>query len=304
MNQTQNHKSGYVALIGRPNAGKSTLLNRILETKLVAVTPRPQTTRNRIFGIYDREHSQIIFQDTPGLLEADDAMHEFMMREAERALEDADLSVWLVDSIKGVTAREQVIAKKVLENYSAPLLVVFNKIDKVTPEKLTGLQDELQGIFLESTANILYISALLGDGVDELLEEIHKYLPTGPKFYPSEQLSDRTTRFFVEELIREQAFYHLRDEIPYSLAVKVESMKEQENGVTAIQAVLHVERDSQKGILVGKKGSMIKTIGTAARQEIEEFLHTKVYLELFVKVSKKWRKRKERLEEFGYTEEK
>ncbi|MGC9327997.1 MAG: GTPase Era [Candidatus Hinthialibacter sp.] len=296
------HKSGYVALIGRPNAGKSTLLNQILQTKLVAVTPRPQTTRHRIFGVYDCQDAQIVFQDTPGLLQPDDAMHEFMMREANRALADADLAVWLIDGVKGVTKRENAIASKVLDGAPIPLLVVFNKMDVVPLDRRENLIKGIQNIPLPDRHETFYISALEGGGVKELVEKILSYMNPGPKFFPPDQLSDRTQRFFVEEIIREQAFLNLKQEIPYSLAVQVESMQEKENGVLSIQAALHVERDAQKRILIGKKGAMIKLIGTQAREEIERMTQQKVFLELWVRVSEHWRKRGDRLREFGFIE--
>jgi len=296
------HKSGYAALIGRPNAGKSTLLNKILDTKLVAVTPRPQTTRHRIFGIYDRPDVQIVFQDTPGLLEPDDAMHEFMMREAGRALADADIAVWLIDGIKGVTKRERIIAAKVLNELPIPLFVLFNKMDAVALDLRAQLDKGLEGIDLPSIAQLFYISALDGGGVDDLLEKIIDSLSEGPKYYPSDQLSDRTQRFFVEEIIREQAFLQLKQEIPYSLAVQIESMKERPDGLHAIEAVLHVERETQKRIIIGKKGEMIKTISTNSRMEIVKLLDSKVFLKLWVKVSDQWRKNKSRLRDFGFME--
>ncbi len=296
------HKSGFAALIGRPNAGKSTLLNQILGTKLIAVTPRPQTTRNRIFGIYDREDTQIVFQDTPGLLEPKDALHQFMTREAERALKDADVAVWLIDSIKGVTARERGIATNVLSNLSIPLFAAFNKIDKINPDQIPALEKELEGFQFDPPPTKIFISALLGHGVGNLLRQVTECLQEGPKFYPPDQLSDRTQRFFVEEIVREKAFLQLRQELPYSLAVRVEEMKERENGLTAIRAVLFVERETQKRIVLGKKGAAIKHIGIEARKEIETMLDGKVFLELWVKVSERWRKKEDRLREFGYTE--
>ncbi|MDX9752452.1 MAG: GTPase Era [bacterium] len=295
------HKTGYAALIGRPNAGKSTLLNTILQTKLVAVTPRPQTTRNRIFGIYDRDDAQIVFQDTPGLLEPKDSMHQFMMREAERALEDADVAVWLIDAIKGVTDREKIISQKVLASFSMPLIIAFNKVDKVPLSERAALQNSLAGFTFPESHRFEYISALYGDGVPQLVETLLDYMPLGPKLFPPDQLSDRTTRFFVEEIIREKAFLQLKEELPYSLAVRIETMQEGPN-LTKIQATLHVERDSQKGIILGKSGSMIRSIGTEARLALEELLGTKVFLELWVKVSKGWRKKEGHLRDFGYQE--
>ncbi len=297
------HRSGYIALVGRPNAGKSTLLNQILGTKLVAVTPRPQTTRNRIFGIYDREDAQVIFQDTPGLLEAKDALHHFMVNEATRALEDADLVVWLVDSIKGITSREHAIAQKMIAPLALPLYIVFNKIDKVPLDQRATLEQGLDFIQFKRKPTTFYISALFGDGVERLLNTLIEQLPEGPKFYPPDQLSDRTQRFFIQEIIREKAFLMLKQEVPYSLAVLIEEMKEKENGITTIHATIYVERTSQKGIIVGKNGQTIKVIGSEARKEIEELVGSQVFLKLWVKVGGKWRKNTKDLRTFGYTEE-
>lgn len=297
------HKSGYVALIGRPNAGKSTLLNAILKHKLAAVTPRAQTTRNRIFGIFDRDDCQIVFQDTPGILAPQDRLHEFMAGQAKAALDDADLVLWIVDGLKGLTEAERDLTMKTLAPVEAPLIVAFNKMDAVPLDKreaFKACEDEIAAL---KPAAVHYIAAMYGDGVDLLLEEFVSRLPEGPKFFPSEQLSDRTQRFFVEETIREKAFLKLRDELPYSLAVKIESMKEKDNGVTVIQAALHVERDSQKGIVLGRRGAMIKEIGSEARVELEEMLGAKVFLELWVKVTPKWRKKRQSMREFGYFDE-
>ncbi|MBI1387460.1 MAG: GTPase Era [bacterium] len=301
MNSSE-HKSGYAALIGRPNVGKSTLLNAVLRHKLSAVTPRAQTTRNRIFGVFDRDDCQIVFQDTPGILAPRDAMHDFMLTEAENALSDADVAIWIIDGTKGVNEAERSLTMKALEGRGLPLIVVFNKMDVVPMEKRAELQQQ-EAIAAElNPASIHYIAALYGDGVEALLDDILSHLQPGPKFFPPEQLSDRAERFFVEEIIREKAFLLLHDEVPYSLAVQIETMKERGNGVTAIQAAIHVERDSQKGIVLGRGGAMIKQIGTEARIELEEFLGVKVFLELWVRVTPKWRKKANRLKEFGYAE--
>ncbi len=296
------HRSGFVALIGRPNVGKSTLLNGMLDHKLAAVSPHAQTTRNRIFGIFDRTNCQIIFQDTPGILEPKDKMHDFMLLEAGAALDDCDLAVWIIDGLKGLTEAERTLTMKALKGRSIPLVVVFNKMDAVPMEQREKFHEYEQEISELKPVNTHYIAALHYDGVEVLLNDIISRMPHGPKFYPSEQLSDRTQRFFVEETIREKAFLLLRDELPYSLAVKIETMKERDNGVTYIQAALHVERDSQKGIVLGKRGAMIKDIGAQAREELEQMLECKVFLELWVKVTPKWRKQPSRLREFGYTD--
>lgn len=298
----EEHRSGFVALIGRPNVGKSTLLNGVLDHKLAAVSPRAQTTRNRIFGIFDRTDCQIVFQDTPGILEPKDKMHDFMLREAGNALDDCDLAVWIIDGLKGLTEAERNLTMKALKDRSIPLIVVFNKMDAVPMDKREPFQEYEQEISELKPVSIHYIAALHYDGVPNLLNDLIARMPFGPKFFPSEQLSDRTQRFFVEETIREKAFLMLNDELPYSLAVKIETMKERDNGVTFIQAALHVERDSQKGIVLGKRGSMIKSIGAQAREELEKMLDSKVFLELWVKVTPKWRKQPSRLREFGYTD--
>lgn len=301
MNATE-HKSGYVALIGRPNVGKSTLMNRVLGQKLAAVTPRAQTTRNRIFGIYDEEHCQLIFQDTPGILQPRDAMHEFMLREADRALEDADVALWLIDGEKRLLPGDSEMVMNALKKHDLPLLVCVNKMDIVPLEERTSLLEGIRTIDSVPDENVYYISALHGDGVEPILEHLVRLLPEGPKFYPQDQLSDRTQRFFIEEIIREKAFLRLRDEIPYALAVQVETMTERAQGTTYIQAAIHVERDSQKSIILGKRGSMIKQIGQDARKDIEELLGQRVYLELWVRVSEKWRKKDRWLREFGYSD--
>ena len=303
MNQPE-HRSGYVALIGRPNVGKSTLLNTLLGQKLVAVSPRAQTTRNRIFGIFDRDDCQVIFQDTPGILAPTDKVHDFMLREAERALEDADVAVWLIDGEKGVSPNEKRMVDEALANHSAPLLIAVNKVDAVPLAKRAALQENIETLIEAPGENCLYLSALLGDGTPALLARIIDHLPPGPKFYPPDQLSDRTQRFFIEEIIREKAFLHLQQELPYALAVHIDEMEERSDGPAYIQASLHVERASQKGIVLGKRGSMIKRIGAEARQEIENLLEARVFLDLWVRVSEKWRKKENWLREFGYTDPK
>lgn len=298
----ETHRCGYAALIGRPNVGKSTLLNCFLGQKLAAVTPLAQTTRNRIFGIYDREDCQIIFQDTPGILQPSDELHAFMLREANRALDDADVAVWLIDGVKKVTEGDRKMVEKALQDRAMPLLIGVNKVDAVPLAQRAALQESLAKLQDIPEENIYYLSALHGDGTQTLLERIESHLPLGPKFYPPDQLSDRTQRFFIEEIIREKAFMRLREEAPYSLAVIIDEMTERENGAAYIQASLHVERDSQKGILLGKGGRMIKSIGMEARKDIEPLLGGPVYLELWVRVTKKWRKNQGRLREFGYSD--
>lgn len=303
------HRSGYVALVGRPNAGKSTLLNALVGHHLSIVTPRPQTTRHRILGIYDRSDCQILFIDTPGLVKPRDAMHEFMTGEAQRALADADVVVLLIDAIKGPGAREKAILTGPLaEVEPESLLILCNKMDRLPPPKVVQLQEALKALELPDEIEIVYASALHGSGLEDLLQAIEKRLPLGPKYYGgtdgeggSIPLTDRSERFSVAELIREQAYQRLRDEVPHEIAVAVRQMKDDpDRHKVFIEADIVVERDSQRGILIGKKGARLKEIGQEARLTIEEMLGRPVYLSLRVTVSPGWRKNPRLLKELGY----
>ncbi len=310
--QQTKHKSGYVALVGRPNAGKSTLLNAILDQHLSIVTPRPQTTRHRILGIYDQPDCQILFVDTPGLIEPRDAMHEFMTGEARRAIEDADVTVLLVDGIKGIGARERLTLEGPLAEIEGErLLILCNKMDRVPPPDVLKLQEGLGHLSLKEGAEVLFASALRRTGLDDLMAAIVKRLSEGPKYYggatlPGEedqpvQLTDRSERFMASEMIREQAYKKLRDEVPHEMAVAIKSMKDHpKQKKVLIEAEIVVERVSQRGILIGKKGLRLKEIGQEARQTIEEMLGRPVYLSLWVTVSPGWRKNPRRLKELGY----
>lgn len=305
------HRAGYVALVGRPNAGKSTLLNAILEEHLAIVTPRPQTTRHRILGIYDRRDCQVLFVDTPGLVEPRDRMHEFMSGESRRALEDADVTVLLVDGIKGLTAREEAILSGPLANVDPKSLLVFcNKMDRVPPPDVMALQEALLKLDMQSGVEILYGSALRSTGLDDVLAAIIQRLPEGPKYYGTVDdtgepvdvpLTDRTERFMASELVREQAYRQLRDEVPHEMAVAIKVMKDDpDRNKVYIEAEIVVERDSQRGILIGKGGLRLKRIGQDARAGIEAMLDRPVYLALHVRVESGWRKNPRLLKELGY----
>ncbi len=281
-------KVGYVAVIGKPNVGKSTLVNTLLKFKLAAVSPKPQTTRYKILGIISEEDAQILILDTPGIFKKSMyALHDYMIKEAVESIRDADVVVWVVEPVMP-TELEEDIAEKIREatkEKKTPVILAINKIDTVHKNALLPIMDAYSNLY--DFVSYVPISALKNDGLDILLEEIKKYLPEGEPFYPTDQITDKPLRFIVAEIIREKIFLHYRQEIPYSTAVKVEEFRE--GDVVFIRAVIFVERESQKGILIGKGGQALKKVGTKARKEIEEILGKKVYLELWVKVKKDWR---------------
>ncbi len=298
MNQTT--KSGFVAIVGRPNAGKSTLLNSIIEFKLSIVTPKAQTTRKRVAGIYSTEDTQIVFLDTPGIIKPDYEMQKTMMSYVKNSLEEADLLLCLVDaSTYDIERGFDDLILNYLKTFTKTKILLLNKTDKIPDKKL--LLPIIN--FMQNTgyfSEIVPISAKSGDNVELILSSIEKYLPEGEFYYDPEQLSPENQRFFVGELIREQVFFRLNEELPYSIEVVISEFKERENGKWFISADVVVERDSQKKIVVGNQGSKIKEIGQRARKEIERHLEKEVYLELFVKVKNDWRNNKNMLKSFGY----
>ena len=295
-------KSGFVAIIGRPNVGKSTLLNAILGEKIAIVSKKPQTTRNKICGIKNMENAQIIFLDTPGIHTAKGYLNKFMVKEALSALEDVDCIIYMVEATREVIEEELFIIenlKKVAPDGQPPIILCINKTDMAEKNKLLPLIDQYSRLY--AFKEIIPLSAAKGEGVDELLKLIIQLLPEGPKYFPEDILTDLPERFVAAEIIREKVFEFTKQEIPYSTAVVVDRFKENpQKKLVSISATINVERDSQKGIIIGKKGSMLKQIGTSARIDIERLLGTKVYLELFVKVQKDWTKDKRMLKEFGY----
>ena len=288
------HKSGFVSIIGKPNVGKSTLMNALIGEKLSIITPKAQTTRHRILGIVNEEDYQIVFSDTPGIMKPKYGLQESMMTAVGGALQDADLLFFVTD-INEKHDEEDVLEKII--NTTIPMVVLINKIDNATQElveeKIAYWQEKL------NPQHIFAISALRNHNLDGLLPLILDMLPEHPAYYDKEELSDRTQRFFVSEIIREKIFTNYQKEIPYSTEVIVTAFKEEEK-ITRISAEIVVERDSQKNILIGKGGSMLKKVGTEARKDIERFLDTKVFLETFVKVIPDWRSKKNYLKTFGY----
>ena len=288
-------KSGYVAMLGRPNVGKSTLFNALLGTYLSIVTPKPQTTRGRVLGILSDETSQIVFLDTPGLLTPKHRLHEAMRGQIDRSLREADVVLALTDvSDLAGTFDEEV--RRTLNAARIPVLLAANKMDRISEAAVEKAMENIQDGVNEGV--VVAISALYGDNVSLLKSMLEERLPSGPALYPPDILSEQPERFFVSELIREEMFNQLEQELPYATAVKVETFEERNK--TYIQAVVFVERASQKGIVIGSGGRMLKRIGSAARAKIEEFLHRPIYLDLWVKVRPNWRKRDFDLREFGY----
>ena len=297
-------KSGFIGIVGRPNVGKSTLLNSIVGERIAIATHKPQTTRNRIMGIRNLPEGQLIFLDTPGIHQAETLLNRYMVDTALDAFGNSDLLLLLVEADAGRQAGDQFIIERMKEtagDIKIPVILVINKIDLVAKPQLLPLIDRFQGLF-PFTA-IIPISARTGDGVADLLEEILSHLPEGPEYFPEDMMTDRSERFIAAEIIREQIILLVRQEVPYTLAVVVESFQEVEkSNLLRLQAVINVEKDSHKGILIGRKGAMLKQIGTAARLSLEKFFATRVYLELFVKVRPGWTKDAKILREFGYGE--
>lgn len=302
MESNSSFRSGFVAVIGRPNVGKSTLINRLLGQKVAAVSPRPQTTRRRQLGILTRDDAQIIFTDTPGIHQPIHKLGEYMNQVAMDALKNADLILWLVDGSVEPTPEDQLISEKLKKVKHLPeIILAMNKIDKLNAVKNVNIHSEVQALY--STATLLEISALRGDGMDELLTRIISLLPVAPPLYDPDTITDLFERDIAADLIRESALIELREEIPHGLAVRIEEYKERSEDLIYILATLLVEKESHKAIVIGRDGSMLKKIGSKARAEIEEMNGRKIYLELRVKVLKNWRDNEQELKNLGYKPE-
>ena len=297
-------KSGFVAVMGRPNVGKSTLINGLLGQKIAAVSPRPQTTRRRQLGIMTSPTAQVIFIDTPGVHQPHHKLGEAMNQQAREALEDADLVLWIVDTSQPPTSEDLLLADLVRSSHQeAVTILVQNKIDLVPPHEMAQRQSSYQALL--PAALQVFVSATRGDGCQELLSLIVERLPNGPLYYPEEQVTDLYEREIAADLIREAALLHLREEVPHGLAVRIDEYKDRiagtaNAGAAYIAATLLLERETHKPILIGKGGSMLKKIGTTARQEIEKLVERKVFLDLRVKVRKNWRDDEETLKSLGF----
>ena len=298
--ENKEYKSGFVALIGRPNVGKSTLMNKIIGQKIAITSNKPQTTRNKIQTVYTCGEGQIIFLDTPGIHKAKNKLGEYMVNVAEKTLKEVDVILWLVEPSTFIGAGEQHIAEQ-LKDINVPVILVINKIDTVKKEEILVFIDAYRKIL--DFAEIIPASALRDKNADEIVESIFKYLPQGPQYYDEDTVTDQPMRQIVAEIIREKALHALNEEIPHGIAVTIEKMKERKNGkITDIEATIICERDSHKGIIIGKQGSMLKKIGSNARYEIEQMLEMKVNLQLWVKVTKEWRDSDLLLKNYGYNE--
>ncbi|MCR4320295.1 MAG: GTPase Era [Candidatus Brocadiaceae bacterium] len=290
-------KSGYVAIVGKPNVGKSTLINDFLGCKLSIVTPKPQTTRKKIMGVLTKEDCQIVFYDTPGIMEPKYELQKYMVKEAYEAIEDADVILMMAEPFEPPAEKDKDFFEK-LSHLNIPVILAINKIDLVEKDSLIPILSAYDKQF--KFAEIVPISALKGTNLDLMLNLVVKYLPEGEPFYPEDYMTDYNERFLASEIIREKVFEFYGEEIPYSTTVEIEEFKEREAGKDFIKAIIFVERDSQKGIIIGENGKAIKRVGVIAREEIEKQTGRKVYLELWVKVMEKWRKDKKKMYKLGY----
>jgi GTP-binding protein Era len=291
-------KSGFVTLIGRPNVGKSTLMNHLIGQKIAITSDKPQTTRNKIQTVYTEEQGQIIFLDTPGIHQAKNKLGEYMVSVAERTLNEVDVVLWLVEPSTFIGAGERHIIER-LAKVKTPVILVINKVDTVKKEDILKFISAYKDVY--AFTDIVPVSALKGDNTKLLLETIFKQLPLGPQYYDEDTITDQPERQIVAELIREKALHLLEDEIPHGIAVAIDQMKERPNSdIIDIDATIVCERDSHKGIIIGKKGEKLKRIGTMARQEIENLLDAHVNLKLWVKVKKDWRDSDFMLKNYGY----
>ncbi len=298
--QVKDYKSGFISIIGRPNVGKSTFLNRVIGQKIAIMSDKPQTTRNKVQGVLTQNDSQMIFIDTPGIHKPKHKLGDFMMKVATNTLKEVDLILFMINATEGYGRGDEFIIEK-LQSVKTPVFLVVNKIDAMHPDDLLPIIEKYQQLY--PFAAVVPISALEGNNVDTLLEQIKEHLPEGPQFYPADQVTDHPERFIISELVREKVLHLTREEIPHSVAVVIDSIKKMDNSDTInVMATIVVERDSQKGIVIGKQGKMLKEVGSRARVDIENLLGSKVFLELWVKVQKDWRNKASQLRDYGFNE--
>ncbi|MFF2754279.1 GTPase Era [Psychrobacillus sp. NPDC058041] len=303
LQNNEGFKSGFISIIGRPNVGKSTFLNRVIGQKIAIMSDKPQTTRNKVQGVLTLEKSQMIFIDTPGIHVPKHKLGDFMLKVAKNTLREVDVIIFMVNATEPKGKIDELIMD-MLENNETPVFLVINKIDQIHPDELVNIINSYKSKY--DFAEIIPISALQGNNVDRLLETIQTYLPEGPQYYPADQVTDHPERFIISELIREKVLHLTREEIPHSIAVIIDKIKKEEDtekDMIRVMATIVVERDSQKGIVIGKKGALLKEVGTRARQDIEMLLGSKVYLELWVKVQKDWRNKSAHLRDYGFRED-
>ncbi|MFD1550314.1 GTPase Era [Levilactobacillus fuyuanensis] len=292
-----NYKSGFVAIVGRPNVGKSTFLNRVIGQKIAIMSDTAQTTRNKIQGIYTTDEAQIVFIDTPGVHKPKSKLGDYMVQSAMSALNEVDAVLFMINAAEKRGAGDNFIIDR-LKGIKAPVYLLINKIDQIHPDDLLAIMEQYKTALPWKA--VYPISALEGNNVDEFLGDLVDEMPNGPQYYPEDQVTDHPERFVVSELIREKIFMLTREEVPHSVAVEIESMKQKDEDHVHIEATIIVERPTQKGIMIGKGGSMLKKIGTMARHDIEHLLGSKVYLQLWVKVQPNWRDKATLLKSYGY----
>ena len=297
MQDNQAFKSGFISIIGRPNVGKSTLLNRIVGQKVAIMSDTPQTTRNKIQGVVTTDQAQMVFIDTPGIHKPKHRLNDFMLQSAYSTFNEVDIVLFMVNAEEKRGAGDNFIMER-LKNIRTPKFLIINKIDKINPESLLEIITDYTSV--QECDEVIPISATNGNNIESMLETIQNYLPEGPQYYPADQVTDHPEYFIVSEFIREKVLQLTRDEIPHSVAVVVESMQRNENNKIHVHATIVVDRASQKGMIIGKGGKMLKEIGTRARRDIEVMLGDKIFLELWVKVQRDWRDKQTHLQEYGY----
>ncbi|MFJ6208417.1 GTPase Era [Lysinibacillus sp. NPDC092081] len=296
------YKSGFISIIGRPNVGKSTFLNRVIGQKIAIMSDKPQTTRNKVQGVLTTNDSQMIFIDTPGIHKPKHKLGDFMLKVSKNTLREVDVIMFMVNAEQKLGKGDEFILEMLAGN-PTPVFLVINKIDQIHPDELMGIIESYKDRY--DFAEIVPISALQGNNVENLLTTLTKYLPEGPQYYPADQVTDHPERFIISELIREKVLHLTREEIPHSIAVVIDKIRRDEENEDKIRvaATIIVERDSQKGIVIGKRGALLKEVGIRARKDIEMLLGSKVYLELWVKVQKDWRNKSTHLRDFGFRDD-
>lgn len=296
------YKSGFISIIGRPNVGKSTFLNRVIGQKIAIMSDKPQTTRNKVQGVLTTNDSQMIFIDTPGIHKPKHKLGDFMLKVSKNTLREVDVIMFMVNAEQKLGKGDEFILEMLAGN-PTPVFLVINKIDQIHPDELIGIIESYKERY--DFAEIVPISALQGNNVENLLTTLSKYLPEGPQYYPADQVTDHPERFIISELIREKVLHLTREEIPHSIAVVIDKIRRDEENEDKIRvaATIIVERDSQKGIVIGKRGALLKEVGIRARKDIEMLLGSKVYLELWVKVQKDWRNKSTHLRDFGFRDD-
>lgn len=293
-----NFRSGFVSLIGRPNVGKSTLMNTLVGEKLSIISSKPQTTRNKIQTILTKDNFQVIFIDTPGIHTSKSKLGDYMMKSVESSLNNVDLVLYLIEPYEKIKASDMAIIEK-LQNIKTPVFLIINKMDTVEKPVLLSVIEAYRKVY--DFKEIIPISALKQKNIDSVLDTVYKYLPDGPQYFPADMITDQPERQIVSEIIREKALYMLQDEIPHGIAVEITSMKKRKNkDIVDVEAILYCERDSHKGIIIGKQGSMLKKIGSAARSDIQKLLGSQINLQIWIKVKKDWRDNDLLLKNFGY----